>query len=321
MTRNPDQAADCAQDTFIKAWKALPKFEARSSFSTWLHRIAVNTVLEKRRGPSKAEIAVEDPTEYEEAEAVLDSPVEEEELEAAIASLPQGARDALVSVWGVRLRTFGSRGDAGHRRRHLQGAAASGARPAEGQAGTRCAMTTRKVKRLDELAQSVPPPRDLWPAIAQAIEADQAAAAPQASPRPAPRARWMPAVGMAAAVALVAIGVLIGQNFGGVTVGDGGRHDQGSDGRRMPAALRDADYRKQREVLLTEVDSRLKSMPEAERVKVAASLATLRRSIGEIEAALGRDPANALLQELLVSSCQEEMRALTAVRDAGGQEI
>jgi RNA polymerase sigma-70 factor, ECF subfamily len=97
MTRNPDQAADCAQDTFIKAWKALPKFEARASFSTWLHRIAVNTVLEKRRGSSNAEIPVEDPTEYEvEPTTVLDTPVEEEELEAAIASLPQGARDALV---------------------------------------------------------------------------------------------------------------------------------------------------------------------------------------------------------------------------------
>jgi hypothetical protein len=184
-------------------------------------------------------------------------------------------------------------------------------------------MTTPKVrlvKRLDELAQSVPPPRDLWPAIAQAIEADKAAAVPPGESRThRRRALWMPAVGMAAAVALVTIGVLIGQNFGGVTVTVA--DNQGSDPSVLPAALRDADYRKQREVLLTEVDTRLKSMPEAERVKVAASLATLRRSIGEIEAALGRDPANALLQELLVSSCQEEMRALTAVRDAGGQEI
>jgi RNA polymerase sigma-70 factor (ECF subfamily) len=96
MTRNPDLAADCVQDAFIKAWKALPKFEARSSFSTWLHRIAVNTVLEKRRGPSKAEIVVEDPTEYQEPVLTFDSPVEEEELEAAIESLPQGARDALL---------------------------------------------------------------------------------------------------------------------------------------------------------------------------------------------------------------------------------
>jgi RNA polymerase sigma-70 factor (ECF subfamily) len=96
MTRNPDQAADCAQDAFIKAWKALPKFEARASFSTWLHRIAVNTVLEKRRGSANAEVTVEDPTDLEEPVMVLDTPVEEEELEAAIRSLPQGARDALV---------------------------------------------------------------------------------------------------------------------------------------------------------------------------------------------------------------------------------
>jgi RNA polymerase sigma-70 factor, ECF subfamily len=97
MTRNPDQAADCVQDAFIKAWKALPKFEERASFSTWLHRIAVNTVLEKRRGSvATAEMLVEDPTEYEEPVMVLDTPVEEEELEAAIQSLPQGARDALV---------------------------------------------------------------------------------------------------------------------------------------------------------------------------------------------------------------------------------
>jgi RNA polymerase sigma-70 factor (ECF subfamily) len=95
MTRNPELAADCAQDAFIKAWKALPKFEARSSFSTWLHRIAVNTVLEKRRGPANAEILVEDPTDYEEPVMSFDS-LEEEELEAAIQSLPPGARDALV---------------------------------------------------------------------------------------------------------------------------------------------------------------------------------------------------------------------------------
>ena len=77
----------------------------------------------------------------------------------------------------------------------------------------------------------------------------------------------------------------------------------------------------QRDQLIVEVQDRLQAMPEAEREKVSASLKTLQRSIREIEAALGRDPANALLQELLVSSCQEEMRALTAVRDTGRQEI
>jgi hypothetical protein len=176
---------------------------------------------------------------------------------------------------------------------------------------------TRRVNRIDELAQDVPPPRDLWPAIAQAIEADRIAALPVRTPR---RSVWMPAAGMAAAVMLVAMGVLIGVNLNtpGANMLAG---TQSGDPSMIPAALRDANYRKERNTLLTEVDLRLQAMPEAERVKVAASLATLRRSIGEIEAALGRDPANALLQELLVSSCQEEMRALTAVRDTGSQEI
>ena len=43
--------------------------------------------------------------------------------------------------------------------------------------------------------------------------------------------------------------------------------------------------------------------------------------IGGESFTIGKDPANALLQELFVNSCQEEMRALTAVRDSGSQEI
>jgi hypothetical protein len=179
-------------------------------------------------------------------------------------------------------------------------------------------MDERRVKRIDELAQNVPPPRDLWPAIAAAIEAEQSAkVVTSAAPR---RPRWMPAAGMAAAVVLVAIGVLIGRGFGPVGHVEVAGTTQPA-ANVIPAALRDANYRKQRDVLLVEVQHKLESMPEAERVKVAASLATLRRSIGEIEAALGRDPANALLQELLVNSVQEEMRALTVVRDSGNQEI
>ena len=180
-------------------------------------------------------------------------------------------------------------------------------------------MTTRKVKELHELAQSLPPARDLWPAISQAIEADKLASLPQSG---VSRRRnfWMPAAGVAAAVMLVAMGVIIGVNLNTPGIGTIAG-TQGGDPSVIPAALRDANYRKQRDVLLVEVNDRLQSMPAAERQKVAASLATLRRSIAEIEAALGRDPANALLQELLVSTSQEEMRALTAVRDAGSQEI
>jgi hypothetical protein len=174
-------------------------------------------------------------------------------------------------------------------------------------------MTTRRVKRLDELAQNMPPARDLWPAIAAAIEADRSASA--AGSR---RYGWRPAGAMAAAVALVAVGVYIGKAMTPAQIIDA-RTAQQTD--VIPAAFqRDANYRKEREELVAVVQKRLEGMPPAERAKVSASLKTLSRSITEIEAALGRDPANALLQELLVSSCQEEMRALTAVREAGGQE-
>lgn len=179
-------------------------------------------------------------------------------------------------------------------------------------------MNVRRVNRIDELAQSLPPSRDLWPAIAQAIEADRVAAPVESVSR---RTRWLPAYGMAAAVALVTLGVFLGRVFAPViqapvaqTSGTSGPADL------MPAALRDANYRKQRDQLLAEVQNQLNTMPAAERAKVSASLLTLKRSISDIEAALGRDPANALLQELLVNSCQEEMRALTAVRDSGSQE-
>ena len=180
-------------------------------------------------------------------------------------------------------------------------------------------MTTRRVKRLDELAQSVPPPRDLWPAISAAIEADKAAnAVPTWSAR---RYGWRPAAAMAAAVALVTVGVYIGKAISPPAPVIADTHATQSDPKVIPTSIeRDANYRKERDELMGEVQKRLQAMPPAERDKVSASLATLRRSITEIEAALGRDPANALLQELLVSSCQEEMRALTAVREAGNQE-
>ncbi len=181
-------------------------------------------------------------------------------------------------------------------------------------------MNTRRVKRIDELARDVAPARDLWPAIAAAIEAEKAVATTPSVER---RRNWWPAPAVAAAIALVAVGVLIGRQMTPEVVVTAATHTTpANDAAALPAAYeREAKYQKVREELLVDVQERLETMPAEEREKVAASLATLRRSIGEIEAALGRDPANALLQELLVSSRQEEMRALTVVRDSGRQEI
>ena len=47
--RDPFQAEDAAQDTFVKAWKALDKFRNESSQKTWLMRIAVNTCRDYQR--------------------------------------------------------------------------------------------------------------------------------------------------------------------------------------------------------------------------------------------------------------------------------
>lgn len=106
MTRDADVAADCTQEAFIKAWQALARFEARSSFATWLHRIAVNTVLARRRQPAAREESLDDAVGALDTELTFDSPVEEAELETAIASLPAGARDVLVlcGVYGYEHR-------------------------------------------------------------------------------------------------------------------------------------------------------------------------------------------------------------------------
>ncbi len=97
MTRDPAVAEDCTQETFINAWKALARFETRSSLATWLHRIAVNVTLAKRR---KATVVVEsspdDDDEAIESDWTLETPVEVKEIEAAIEGLPEGARDVLV---------------------------------------------------------------------------------------------------------------------------------------------------------------------------------------------------------------------------------
>lgn len=58
ITRDAQLAEDCAQETFINAWRALAQFETRSSLGTWLHRIAVNVSLAKRRKATPAEAAI-----------------------------------------------------------------------------------------------------------------------------------------------------------------------------------------------------------------------------------------------------------------------
>ena len=59
MIHQEAEAWDLSQEVFIKAWQALPRFEAKARFSTWLYRIAHNTVYDwtrKRRIESIGEL-------------------------------------------------------------------------------------------------------------------------------------------------------------------------------------------------------------------------------------------------------------------------
>jgi RNA polymerase sigma-70 factor (ECF subfamily) len=96
MTRDVATAEDCTQETFINAWRALERFETRSSLATWLHRIAVNVALAKRRKAGPAMESRELDEEPLETDWDLQSPIEVSEIESAIGSLPDGARDVLV---------------------------------------------------------------------------------------------------------------------------------------------------------------------------------------------------------------------------------
>ena len=49
MTANPSLAEDCVQQTYLQAWRNLPRFRGDSAFGTWLHRIAVNEAHNQRR--------------------------------------------------------------------------------------------------------------------------------------------------------------------------------------------------------------------------------------------------------------------------------
>jgi RNA polymerase sigma-70 factor, ECF subfamily len=57
MTGNPSDAEDVVQETFLKAYKQLGRFESRANFGTWLHRIAVNCSIDLIRSRPHREAA------------------------------------------------------------------------------------------------------------------------------------------------------------------------------------------------------------------------------------------------------------------------
>jgi len=95
---DPQTAADLTQDVFVRAWRGLGSFRGESAFSSWLHRLAVNAMLENARKDKRRSarvLSMEEPERLD-AFAAHDSPDERMDLETAIALLPPGARTAFV---------------------------------------------------------------------------------------------------------------------------------------------------------------------------------------------------------------------------------
>jgi hypothetical protein len=183
-----------------------------------------------------------------------------------------------------------------------------------------------KISSLRDLPRDIPPPKDLWREIEARIaqEPRGSAAAPKqgsAAVAPAHRGRMIAA---AAVIAALALGIWIGRAVLPVPgnlqppANEISARQGGGEPEAIPASLvMDPKYMRQRTQMLQNLQAQIDDLPPDSRAKVLSSLQTLHDSMQELEAALGKDPSNALLQELLVNTYQDEMRVLTAVNEAG----
>jgi RNA polymerase sigma-70 factor (ECF subfamily) len=104
-----DEVQDVAQEAFIKAYRALPKFRGDSAFYTWLYRIAINTaknhLVSRSRRPPGSDVEIEDAEYYEGGSALREIETPENALfgaelkavvERAIRELPDDLRSAVT---------------------------------------------------------------------------------------------------------------------------------------------------------------------------------------------------------------------------------
>jgi len=161
-------------------------------------------------------------------------------------------------------------------------------------------------ERLSRLPAEIPPARDLWPQIAARLESDDGR-----SGRPARGRAWRY---MAAAAATVVVAVLA------ISVDRGGEAPSPSlvpAGTTVPMASTfgpdhtlGSGYLAARAGLTEDLERSLAALSPETRAIVLQNLETIRRSAAEINAALGEDPANVLLQQQLLAAYQDELSVL-----------
>jgi RNA polymerase sigma-70 factor (ECF subfamily) len=106
-----DDVEDVLQEVFIRVWQKLDTFKGQAAFSTWLHRLATNVILRRRktqRGRERRHAGSE--LDLEQAAAAAASPGLAVDLETAVARLPERARQvfALHDMAGYKHSEIGA---------------------------------------------------------------------------------------------------------------------------------------------------------------------------------------------------------------------
>ena len=111
ILRDPDDAAEATQDTFVKVWRGLKSFRGDAMLETWLYRVATNTAISKHRSRKRRrtfEAGVGDELLGEMAapgsvETTAGAKIEVAALDRALQALPEHYRAAVVlrDIYGL----------------------------------------------------------------------------------------------------------------------------------------------------------------------------------------------------------------------------
>ncbi len=115
IVRNPALADDVAQEVFIRVWRALPTYDERARFSTWLYAITRNTAISALRQQRADHATLSDNATLEEAEAFLaeHSPADADgvgeiatrRLWQAVGTLP-GGQQQVITLFYLQDRSY-----------------------------------------------------------------------------------------------------------------------------------------------------------------------------------------------------------------------